>query len=88
MSTHPAIVVTAPGVIEQTSVPTPAPAAGEVLIEVKYSTLMPANVYQAYQGRHIPAPFPFILGFSIAGYVKAIGDGVPDLKEGDKVSSS
>lgn len=87
MPTHPAIVVASLGVIEQTSLPTPAPAAGEVLIEVKYATLMPANVYQAYQGRHIPAQFPFVIGFSLAGYVKAIGDGVADLKEGDKVSS-
>ncbi|KAI0091675.1 chaperonin 10-like protein, partial [Irpex rosettiformis] len=85
MSSHRAIAIISPGILEEINLPTPSPTNVEVLVEVHYAALMPADVYQADTGRYVQE-YPLVIGFTSAGYVKAVGDDVTDLKEGDKVA--
>ncbi|KAI0759315.1 GroES-like protein [Irpex lacteus] len=87
MSSHRAIAITSLGVLGQVDIPTPAPNSNEVVIEVRYVGLTPADVYQLDRGQLIQQ-YPAVIGLSGAGYVKAVGDGVTDLKAGDKVASA
>lgn len=82
---HHAIALTSSGAIDQIELPTPSPAANEVLYEVHYAGLMPADVYQIDKGLFVQE-YPSVIGVSSAGYVKAVGEGVTDIKVGDKVS--
>ncbi|THH10406.1 hypothetical protein EW145_g1353 [Phellinidium pouzarii] len=88
MSTHIAIAATAKGVLEQVQLPTPTPGPGEVLIKVQYAAFIPLDSSQldiAY--KLADDPYPHVLGYSAAGEIKSIGEGVSDLKEGDRVTS-
>jgi len=93
------IVFAAPGEIEIESFVVRDPAEGEVLIDVA-STLISAGTELSYlTGTHIgildsslglvktPA-YPFEPGYSSTGVVAAVGEGVSNLKVGDRVFSS
>ena len=84
MTSHFAIATTAKGVLEQIQLPTPTPGPGEVLIKVHYAALIPFDTYQLDRG-YVVNEYPHVLAFAGAGEVKAVGEGVVDLKEGDKV---
>lgn len=89
MSTHIAIATTAKGVLEQIQVSTPTPGPGEVLIHVHYTALLPFDTYQLDIAYTLTDDsYPHVLGFAAAGEVKSVGEGVTDLKEGDRVSRS
>lgn len=83
---HIAAATTAKGEVKVIVVPTKAPAPGEVQIRVEYGAMIPPDVYAADFGLFVSS-YPSILGFSTAGTVNQIGDGVKDLKVGDKVSN-
>ncbi|KAI5115942.1 hypothetical protein M0805_004939 [Coniferiporia weirii] len=88
MSTHIAIATTARGVLEQIHVSTPTPGPGEVLINVHYTALLPFDTYQLDMAYKLTDDsYPHVLGFAAAGEVKSVGEGVTDLKEGDRVAS-
>ncbi len=66
-------------------IPDPSPGAGEVLIDVE---AIGVNFIEVYQRVGLYAlPRPFTLGAEAAGIVRAVGTGVVDLKEGDRVVS-
>ncbi len=68
-------------------VPTPAPGAGEVLVEVAYAGVNPAD-WKCREGWLAPFfdyRFPFVLGFDVAGTVAAVGTGVTEVAVGDRV---
>lgn len=84
--THKAIAAVGLGDIGEVDVTTPIPAAGEVLVEMKYASLSPVDVYQVDRGFLLEkSNYPHVLGLSGAGFVKSVGNGVEELKEGDKV---
>ena len=85
MSHHFAIATTAKGVLEQVQLPTPQPGPGNVLIKVHYAALIPFDTYQLDRG-YLVSDYPHVLSIASAGVVKAVGEGVTDLKEGDKVN--
>ena len=86
MSTHKGVATTAIGVLELIDLPTPSPGADEVLIGVRYAALIPFDGYQLDAGYGLqPSDYPRVFGFASSGYVKAVGDNVTDLKEGDRV---
>lgn len=70
-----AAVLHAPGILRVEEVPTPAPAAGEVLVRVASCGVcgsdVPRLVGQAAHG------FPIILGHEFSGTVVAVGEGGP-----------
>ena len=68
--------------------PTPWPAAGQVLIEVKAAGINFADML-ARQGVYPPAPKPpFVPGFEVAGIVASLGEGVSALTVGQRVMGS
>jgi L-iditol 2-dehydrogenase len=71
--------------LEMAEVPTPAPAAGEVLIRVGACGICGSDVhgYDGSSGRRIP---PIVMGHEAAGRIAAVGAGVTGLAEGDRVT--
>ena len=64
--------------------PTTPPAAGEVLVKVAYSGVNFIDTY--HRAGLYKVPLPAILGSEGAGSVEAVGDGVTELKAGDRVA--
>ncbi|EKM56284.1 uncharacterized protein PHACADRAFT_140921 [Phanerochaete carnosa HHB-10118-sp] len=88
MSTHRAVAITAIGSLQVIDLPTPAPEPDEVLVHVRYAALIPFDEYQLDAGFALSVnDFPRVVGFASAGYVKAVGSNVKDLKEGDRVTA-
>ncbi|GJE93290.1 zinc-binding alcohol dehydrogenase family protein [Phanerochaete sordida] len=88
MATHRAVAITAVGSLEVVNLPTPVPGADEVLIHVRYSALIAFDGYQLDIGYMLSAnDYPHVIGFGSAGFVKAVGENVKDLKEGDRVAA-
>ncbi|MDQ3023287.1 MAG: NADPH:quinone oxidoreductase family protein [bacterium] len=86
-----AIVVNAPGGLEElnltTDHPLPEPGIGQVRIKVAYSGL---NFFDVLirSGRYMRKPtYPNIIGGEVSGVVDALGEGVTSLKVGDRVSA-
>jgi NADPH:quinone reductase-like Zn-dependent oxidoreductase len=74
-----------PEVLQLRNAPDPVPGAGEVLIEVARSGLNFADI-AARVGLYPDAPKPpAVVGYEVAGTVKAIGPGVSQLRIGDSV---
>lgn len=67
--------------------PTPQPAAGEVLIAIKAASLNFPDLL-VVQGKYQVKPTPpFVPGSEFAGVVEAVGDGVRHVKPGDPVAA-
>src|SRR5436853_6132184 len=65
-------------------IPEPQPARGEVLLDVLYAALNPADRYLAEGMYPARPPFPHILGRDGVGTVRAIGPDVSKTKVGEK----
>ena len=85
-----ALVCEAYGPIESLKImdmPRPAPAPGEVLVKVGAAGVSFAAML-GIQGKHQnKPPLPFVPGNEIAGEVVALGDGVADLKIGQRIAT-
>ena len=83
-----AIEITRPGppdVLAETERPTPAPAAGEVLIKVAAAGVNRPDVMQR-MGHYPPPPgITDIPGLEVAGVVEEVGADVRDIRVGDRV---
>jgi L-iditol 2-dehydrogenase len=68
-----------------TDLPTPAPGAGEVLIQVAACGICGSDVhgYDGGSGRRIP---PIVMGHEAAGVVAAVGDGATSYRVGERVT--
>ena len=76
-----------PEVFEVRETEDPAPEAGELRIRVKASGINFADV-MARQGLYPDAPpFPFVVGYEVAGTVDAVGEGVDEDWIGTEVAS-
>lgn len=87
MTTATSVFVTEPGDASVLAVQThdlPAPANGEVQIEVAAAGVNFIDVYKR-QGVY-PVPTPFVLGEEGAGTVVAVGPGVVGIQAGDRVA--
>jgi len=74
-----------PEVLELRQSPDPVPKLGEVLVEVRHAGLNFADI-AARVGLYPDAPKPpMVVGYEVAGRVKALGDDVQGLKAGDAV---
>jgi L-iditol 2-dehydrogenase len=71
--------------LEIADLPIPTPAHGEVLVKVAACGICGSDVhgYDGSSGRRIP---PIVMGHEAAGVVAALGQGVADLNEGDRVT--
>ena len=76
-----------PEVFQYRELPTPVPGAEDILIEVAYAGVNPAD-WKNRQGllaEYRPYVFPYIIGFDASGVVAAVGDNVTGFKPGDRV---
>lgn len=76
-----------PSVLKWEQMPDPKPGPGEVLIRVQAASVNPVD-YKMRSGaaaERFPVTFPGILGRDFAGVVRELGEGVPNLKVGDRV---
>lgn len=76
-----------PEVFEYAEVETPVPGPGEVLVNVAYAGINPADWKnrQGHLEQFRPYVFPYIIGFDAAGVVAAVGEGVTEFAAGDRV---
>src|SRR4051795_673445 len=73
-----------PDVLKLEDVNLPAPAAGQVLLDVKAIGVNPVDTY-IRAGKYGPREFPFTPGSDVGGVVEAVGPGVTQFKPGDRV---
>src|SRR5713101_4091583 len=74
-----------PEVLEIRESADPTPGVGEILIDVVRSGLNFADI-AARMGLYPDAPKPpMVVGYEVSGTVKAVGQGVSDLRTGDSV---
>jgi len=74
-----------PEVLQFEDIPSPAPLAGEVLVSMRAAAVNFPDVL-ILQGRYQLKPeLPFTPGWELAGVVKAVGEGVTQVKPGDHV---
>ncbi len=82
-----AIQVTQPGgpeALEYREIPMPTPKAGDALVKLKAIGVNFIDVYHR-EGRY-PMATPFTPGSEAAGIVESVGEGVTEVKPGDRVA--
>jgi NADPH:quinone reductase len=75
-----------PGVMQLEDIPQPKAGPGEVLVRVHVSGVNFADVYMRSGSARTPVPFPITLGLEGAGVVEALGEGVSEVKVGERVA--
>jgi len=74
-----------PEVLKLEEVPTPKPAAGQVLVRIHVAVVNPYDTYMR-AGTYARKPaLPYTPGSDGAGVVEAVGEGVKKVKQGDRV---
>ena len=66
--------------------PTPAPKAGEVLIDIKAASLNFPDLLVVQNKYQMKPPLPFVPGSEYAGVVAGVGEGVTHVKVGQSVA--
>lgn len=74
-----------PEVLKFEEVPTPKPAAGQVLVRIHAAGVNPYDTYMRTGTYAQKPPLPYTPGSDAAGVIEAIGDGVKKVKPGDRV---
>jgi NADPH:quinone reductase len=74
-----------PEVLKLEEIPTPAPAAGQVLVHVRAAGVNPYEAAQRAGTYAIKPPLPYTPGSDAAGVVESVGAGVTRVKAGDRV---
>jgi NADPH2:quinone reductase len=75
-----------PSVLQLEEVEKPKPAAGEALVRVHVAGVNYADIYFRSGAARLPIPFPFTPGIEGAGTVESVGEGVTEVKPGDRVA--
>jgi NADPH2:quinone reductase len=73
-----------PEVLRLEEVPTPRPAAGQVLVRIRAAGVNPYDTYMRNGIYAIKPALPYTPGSDGAGDVEAVGEGVKKLKPGDR----
>ncbi len=74
-----------PEVLKLEEIPTPRPAAGQVLVRIHAVGVNPYDTYMRNGVYAIKPPLPYTPGSDGAGVVEAVGQGVDKVKPGDRV---
>jgi NADPH:quinone reductase len=75
-----------PNVLRLEDIAQPKPGAGEALVRVHTVGVNYADIYMRNGSARMPIPFPFTLGIEGAGTVDSVGEGVTEVKPGDRVA--
>ena len=76
-----------PEVFQYAEIDTPEPGPGEVVVQVAYAGVNPADWKnrEGHLAQFRPYVFPYIIGFDAAGRISAVGEGVEGFALGDRV---
>jgi NADPH2:quinone reductase len=74
-----------PEVLKYEELPTPKPAAGQVLVRIHGAGVNPYDTYMRAGTYAVKPPLPYTPGSDGAGVIAAVGDGVKKVKPGDRV---
>src|SRR5260370_6339270 len=74
-----------PEVLKLEEVPTPKPAAGQVLVRIHAAGVNPYDTYMRAGTYAMKPPLPYTPGSDAAGVIEEIGDDVRKVKPGDRV---
>src|SRR2546430_577047 len=74
-----------PEVLKLEEVPTPRPAAGQVLVRIHAAGVNPYDTYMRAGTYSVKPALPYTPGSDAAGVVEAIGDGVKRVRPSDRV---
>ena len=74
-----------PEVLRFEEVPTPKPAAGEVLVRINAAGVNPYDTYMRAGTYALKPSLPYTPGSDGAGIIEAVGEGVKKVKQGDRV---
>jgi len=74
-----------PEVLKFEEIPTPRPAAGQVLVRIHAAGVNPYDTYMRNGTYAIKPALPYTPGSDGAGVVEAVGEGVKTVKAGDRV---
>ena len=74
-----------PEILKLEEIPTPKPAAGQVLVRIHAAGVNPYDTYMRAGTYAIKPPLPYTPGSDSAGMIEAVGDGVKKVKPGDRV---
>ena len=77
-------VMTAPGKIEFREVPVPEIGANQVLVKMMRRGICGSDIH-VYHGKHPYTSYPVTQGHEVSGIIAQVGEGVKDLKVGQKV---
>jgi len=74
-----------PEVLKYEEVPTPKPAAGQVLVRIHAAGVNPYDTYMRAGTYAVKPPLPYTPGSDGAGVIEAVGSGVTKVRPGDRV---
>jgi len=74
-----------PEVLKLEEVPTPKPAAGQVLVRVHAVGVNPYDAYMRNGTYAVKPPLPYTPGSDGAGVIESVGPGVTNMRTGDRV---
>lgn len=74
-----------PEVLQLKEIPTPRPAAGQVLVRIHAAGVNPYDTYMRAGVYAIKPQLPYTPGSDAAGVVESVGEGVSKVKSGDRV---
>lgn len=74
-----------PEVLQLAEVPTPQPAAGQILVKIGAIGVNPADTYMRSGNYAVKPPLPYTPGADAAGTIEAVGEDVKGWKKGDRV---
>ena len=74
-----------PEVLKLEEIPTPKPAAGQVLVRIHGAGVNPYDTYMRSGGYAIKPALPYTPGSDAAGTVEAVGSGVTKVKPSDRI---
>lgn len=74
-----------PEVLKFEEIPTPKPAAGQILVRIHAVGVNPYDTYMRSGTYAVKPPLPYTPGSDGAGTVEAVGTGVTKVKPGDRV---
>ena len=74
-----------PEVLKLEEIPTPKPAAGQVLVRIHAAGVNPYDTYMRNGTYAVKPPLPYTPGSDGAGAIEAVGGGVTKAKPGDRV---
>jgi NADPH2:quinone reductase len=74
-----------PEVLRLEEVPTPKPAAGQVLVRIHGAGVNPYDAYMRAGTYAVKPPLPYTPGSDAAGVIEAVGDRVKRVRKGDRV---